>query len=662
MISQRFIHGIMARISLKQIYKMSMIGKSFYEALKTLPFSIIYRHIKHWPKNRQLHAFLNFYHYLDPQGSAGWKLGRVGIGGSEMSVMTGENEHKDFRGLIGERGALPEYVFTGSIATRWGNIFEPVLGQYISYYLNTEIYETGSIPGLIRRKNGDPIQKYSPDGLAIVQKSDYAKILNETSKKYFDVDASNDVEFKNLPDELILLFEFKNPFMRLPKGVVKRDYLAQPKTGMCTIPITDATLFVDGVIRKCSIDEFNLGPSHDWRFNPKTKKLNYDKCITCGFIGIMDTSSPYEAPPSQKSNEWDISDDEDPHGSVPKGENVNDIEYDEPDDTDIPPTQRKEIIDAMIRQVARYAIREIHYVKSDQHNLSFSLENLATIVRLIMNLFHVIANDSFADVIFTYNDEVQIIHGSVARLFNYQALKVNNKKSKEEIRKRARVEADIARRLIPNIVDQLSYEEPTYNMNDLAFGLDYGSSLPKRGVPPSDFEAFAEQAVNDRHVEGGIKLYYPTGFFFDYEREDANRFLRHNNYIDCSKDRNASAKKWLYTNVEEFIAHCQKMNVRPLGILPWKLFEACSMPMYKEPGFVSKHADTIRETIAIVDEIMAIENIDERRAVLDSYYAPPKPKRTVTRRPRSSPTGPAKATTFDNDTATFFGNMDVGDD
>lgn len=660
MLTTRGIHGIMARIPMKQIYKMIMVGKPFYEALKTLPFSVIYKHIQHWPKSQQLQAFLNFYHYLDPQGSAGWKLGRRGIGGSEMSVMTGENDNKDFRGLIGERGALPEYIFNGSIATRWGNIFEPILGQYIAYHLNTEIYETGSIPGLIRRSNGEPMQRYSPDGLAVVHKTDYARIVNETSKKYFDVDASDDAEFKNLPDEMILLFEFKNPYMRLPKGIVKKDYLAQPKTGMCTIPITDATLFVDGVVRKCSIDDFNLGNHYDWKLNPKSRKLNYDKCIACGFIGIMDTSEPYEAPSAKKDNEWDISDDEDPHGSIPKAEEV---EYDEPDDSDIPPAQRKEIIDAMIRQVARYAIRETHYVKSDLHNLPFTLENLATIIRLIMNLFHTIANDSFADVVFTYDDEVKIIHGTVVRLFNYQALKSGGKKSKEEIRKKARAEADIARRLIPNIVDQLSYEEPTYDVDNLPYGLDYGSSSVVRGVPPADFEAFAERAVNERHIEGGIKLYYPNGFFFDYEREDANRFLRHNNYIDCSKDRNLSAKKWLYTNVEEFITYCREKNVRPLGILPWKLFEACAMPMYKEPGFVWKHESTVRETMAIIDEIMAIEDIDQRRAVLDSYYAPPKPKRTVTRKPRLSPTaGIAKVTEFDSDTATFFSTMDVGDD
>jgi hypothetical protein len=640
-----------------------MLGKPFYDAIKTLSFTHIYRQIKHWSKERQLKAFLDFYYYLDPQGSAGWRQGRIGIGGSEMSVITEENDNKDFRGLIGEKIALPEFAFSGSIATRWGNIFEPVLGQYISYYLNSEIHETGSIPGLIRRSNGDPIQRYSPDGLAFVQKTDYAKIINETSRKYFDVDASQDKEFKKLPDDLILLFEFKNPFMRLPKGIVKKDYLAQPKTGMCTIPIVDATLFVDGVIRKCAIENFNLGPSYDWKLNPKSRKLNYDKCIACGFIGIMDTGSPYEVPSAPKNNEWDISDDEDPHGSVKFNvENEENIEYDEPNDSDITPTQRKEIINAMIRQIARYAIRETHYIKSELHNIIFNLENLASIVRLIMNLFHVIANDSFADVVFTYNDEIRIINGCVARLFNYQALKVGNNKSKEEDCKQSRIDAEIAIRLIPNIVDQLSYEEPSYNVNDLPFGLDYGSSAVTYGVPPDDFEAFAERVVNDRHIAGGIKLYYPNCFFFDYEREDSNRFLHYNNYIDCSKERNISAKKWLFTNVEEFIEHCQKTNVRPMGILPWKLFEACAMPMYKEPGFVWKHEDKIRETIAIVDEIMSVEDVDQRRGILDSYYAP-KPKRSVSRRIRTSPTNePVNVTQFDNDTTNFFSNMDIGDD
>lgn len=645
-------------MSMKNMYKMIIVGKPFYDAIKTLPFSIIYNHIKTWTKKRQLKAFLDFYYYLDPQGSTGWKLGRLGIGGSEMSVITGENENKDFRGLIGEKGCLPEYVFTGSIATRWGNIFEPVLNQYIAYHLNTEIYETGSIPGLIRRKNGDPIQKYSPDGLAIVHKNDYARIINETSRKYFDTDASNDAEFTNLPEELILLFEFKNPYMRLPKGIVKQDYIAQPKTGMCTIPITDATLFVDGVIRKCSIEDFNLGHYYDWKLNPKSRKLNYDKCIACGFIGIMDTNSEYEAQ-SYKNNEWDISEDEDPHGSV--FNNDSSTEYDQPTNIDMSPTQRKEIIDAMIRQIARYAIREIHYAKSEVHKMTFALENLATIVRLVINLFHVIANDSFADVLFTNDDELLIIHGTIVRLFNYQALKNSDNKSKENLKKMVKIDADIARRLIPDIINQLNYEEPIYDLNDLPYGLDYGSSSSPKGVPPSDFEKFAEQAVNDRHVDGGIKLYYPTGFFVDYEREDANRFLKYNNYIDCSKERNISAKKWLYTNVEDFISYCQKINVRPLGILPWKLFEACAMPMYKEPGFVKKHESIVRETIAIIDEIMAVENIDDRRTILDSYYAP-KLKKTISRKSRNSLSNSPTCIEFDSETNEFFSNMNINID
>ncbi len=214
------LSNVIVRMPMKSMYSLVLINP-FYEAVKCVNFIHIYRYIKHWPKSRQLEAFVNFYHYLPAQGSGVWVTGRgMGIGGSEMSVLTDENQYKDMRSLIAGKVKLPEGEFSGSIATRWGNVFEPILNLYIETIMNIKIYETGSIPGTLKRRNGKPMQNYSPDGLAVVSKSTYRYMIDNTSQKYFSTNASEVSEFESLPNELILLFELSALFPLLKA----RDY------------------------------------------------------------------------------------------------------------------------------------------------------------------------------------------------------------------------------------------------------------------------------------------------------------------------------------------------------------------------------------------------------------------------------------------------------
>lgn len=636
--------SILNRSSNKTIFNLIRI-KPFYAALKCLNFIHIYQSIKHWPKDRQLKAFVDFYHFLDPQGSAGWKLARTGIGGSEMSVLLDQNAYKDMRNLIAGKIKLPEGEFSGSIATRWGNLFEPITNLYMELFFNTRLYETGSIPGVLKRSDGTAIQKYSPDGIGLVNKNDYKNIIDQTSQRYFSTNDSNSKSFRELPEELILLFEFKNPYMRLPKGVVKEDYLAQPKTGMCTIPITDATLFVDSVIRKCSVSDFDLTAAYDTKFHcRKMRKVPYDKAVACGFVGIMDTNEPFERP-TFKNNEWDVSDEEEP-------EQIDDVTYDAPtEQTD------QSIIDAMAKQIASYSIKEIKQPKSDFYKTQFNLESLATVVRLVMNFFHNVADsDSFHDVDLTWDDEVQIVSFAVRRLFVYQNRSIKTEAERTHLQK----DIAISYRMIPNILKQLNYQEPSYNVEDLDYGFDYGLTSFKT-LDADDFELLVERLVDDRHVEGGLKMYYPDKFFFDVESENASRLMKPGNYIDYTTNKKKSAQKWLFNTVGEFIEFCRTKNVRPKGIIPWKLFEVCAMPMYKEPNFVRKHASKIRETVDIIDHCMTTDDIDERKRILDEYYSPPKPKRVpVPRAKKASPAAsmPVLKSAFNQETADDFVDLD----
>lgn len=654
MFSQQFLTSVLARLPMRSIYRCIFIT-DFYEALKCLNFIHIYRRITHWSKTRQLNAFIDYYHWLPLQGGAKWIQGRaLGIGGSEMSVLTEENEHKDMRNLIAGKVKLPEGEFDGSIATRWGNLFEPVLNLYVELLMNVKIYETGSIPGIFKRANGKPIQNYSPDGLAVVKKEDYKYVIDQTSQHYFNKNDSADPRFKALPDELILLYEFKNPYMRLPKGVVKADYISQPKTGMCTIPIVDATLFVDGVIRKCSIGDFDLSGAYDTRFHcRKMRKLTYDKCIACGFIGIMDTSEPYENPQETKEDEWDVSEEE-------VEESTSEPEYDAAVEDEENAADRVAIIDTMAKQLASYSIKETRQSKSEYYKMTFALENLVSMVRLVMNFFHNLADsEAFHDVNITFDEEVKIIGFTVRRLFVYQRLSAK-KTTSEEDRLFLQKDVTVAYKMIPDILKQLNYEEPAYDISDLHFGTDYGLTAIRGGIEADDFEQFVEHLVGDKHNEVGLKMYYPDKFFFDVEGENASRLMNKGNYIDYTTNKKKSANKWLFHEISDFIEYCKKANVKPRGVLPWKLFEACAMPMYKEPDFLKELEPKIRETVAIIDEIMATSDMDERMEILGKYYSPPKAKRVSKPRAKKLPiAGPVVTkSTFNQETMDDFADLD----
>ena len=123
-------------------------------------------------------------------------------------------------------------------------------------------------------------------------------------------------------------------------------------------------------------------------------------------------------------------------------------------------------------------------------------------------------------------------------------------------------------------------------------------------------------------------MYHPDKFFFDVDSVEASKLHKPNNYIDYTLDPERSAQKWLYQNVSEFIEWCKKKDVRPIGIIPWKLFEVATMEMYKDPEYLEKKKDKIIKVMDIVDEIN--EKCDPHDTVgkatmLDKYY----PRRKV---------------------------------
>lgn len=182
------------------------------------------------------------------QGTPEWLKGRIlTFGGSEISTLTGDNPYSNIKTLIASKVGL--YNFKGNLFTRWGNAFEDITKKITEKIFNTIIYNTGSISGSITEI------KYSPDGIATV------RMLCE----------GNDGRLQY--EYLIILFEFKALYTKMPMGVIPKHYIPQVKTGLCSIPIVHHGIYVSNTYRICSIEQFDTGNRYNTRIHYTDAKL-----------------------------------------------------------------------------------------------------------------------------------------------------------------------------------------------------------------------------------------------------------------------------------------------------------------------------------------------------------------------------------------------------
>jgi len=177
-----------------------------------------------------------------------YEIRKTTVGGSEIATILGINPFSSVEKLI--RGKIGLDKFDGNIATRWGNLFESVTEKWTELVLKMKdsIKEAGSIEGAL------PGQRYSPDGLGIVEFLDEDSIL----QKY------------------IILFEFKSPYSSLPNNRVPNHYNTQVLTGLLSIPIAENAIFVNNCYRKCVLPELNFTSTYDKLFHHRDwNKLKY---------------------------------------------------------------------------------------------------------------------------------------------------------------------------------------------------------------------------------------------------------------------------------------------------------------------------------------------------------------------------------------------------
>lgn len=259
-----------------------------------------------------LKEFIESNKFLPKQGSKEWLDSRLEtIGGSEISTIMGLNPYQNIKKLISQKLGISKFVKSAPL---WfGNILEYPLQKYTELIFNTEIYETGSI-----QFDKSQYIKYSPDGIAVIKK-------NKLHKIFKDIDIINSTSnFDNsqdhLNDELLILFEFKNPYMRVIKqNEIPIYYKPQPQLGLEVINICEASIFIEAVFRFCSFsDIISLNYRYNTRYHYDRVKYNnkpiaysafslyYDKNNTNeSLINILNNLSEYLY--NNDINDYDIS-------------------------------------------------------------------------------------------------------------------------------------------------------------------------------------------------------------------------------------------------------------------------------------------------------------------------------------------------------------------
>lgn len=236
-------------------------------------------------KEQILKEFLEKNKYLPKQGSIEWLNSRLEtIGGSEISTVLGLNPYQDVKKLLNQKLGISKFVKSAPL---WfGSILEYSLQKYTELLFNTTVYETGSI-----QYDKSKYIKYSPDGISVIKKNKLKwifkdfDVIDSTSK--FD----NTQEHTN--DELLILFEFKNPYMRVIKpNEIPIYYKPQPELGLEVIDICEASIFIESVFRFCSYDDIiNQNNKYNTKYHFDRNRYNNKPIAYTAFSLYCDSNN-----------------------------------------------------------------------------------------------------------------------------------------------------------------------------------------------------------------------------------------------------------------------------------------------------------------------------------------------------------------------------------
>jgi hypothetical protein len=95
-------------------------------------------------------------------------------------------------------------------------------------------------------------------------------------------------------------------------------------------------------------------------------------------------------------------------------------------------------------------------------------------------------------------------------------------------------------------------------------------------------------------------VYYPNGMYHNENVLDQGWFDQDitGNYISSP-----NPKSWLFNNLSDFEEHCCKINAKPIGFIPWKMFEYTTIPVYKDKNYIVDRLDYIIKAHKAVSDI-----------------------------------------------------------
>jgi hypothetical protein len=600
--SEKFVYNILPRltdvITHKSLIQLRRFNRLWLYMFRTMSVGRVADRYNN--RSDKLIAFRAYLMHLPIQGSAEWLATRAGtnhdflreliikrhsldpnyqfpptVGGSEIAALLGEDKHKNPAGLM--RSKLGIEKFDGNIHTNWGKMFEEVLRQWTETIFHTELYETGSVPGL-RNEYGMPVQSYSPDGVGMVKRERLAKVLEHENIKYTQTD-----EYQNLisseDPECIVLYEFKCPLMRKPDGSVPPQYRAQPRLGMPTLGIPEFAIFGDATFRKCCAEDFNFEPKYDLCMPPTARdKVKQEAPLALGFIGV------YKEGGRDKSRGTD-----------------NDM---------------KSVTRRIVNSIAgELQIKELEKLPRDINTVSL----------VAINLYESIMDTSLFE--FDTETRMRILWNAV-------------RTSLPDIQAKPRDEAyrtvynaikliDTARTGLTDLAYGIDFGYTKYGGS--RFDCLETISMEKMQAALNSSSITIEEfynlmiCANTPNNELGLKFHHPGKFCYSPSYTYATDLARNHNYIDTHLSSHKRCKKWLWQNVSEFEKFCFNEGHKSIGIIPYKLITVKYVPVYKEGDFLERVEPVIKQFQENLEKCRA-DNQDPTildRRICDIYNVAP---------------------------------------
>ncbi len=176
------------------------------------------------------------------------EIRKTGFGGSEIATLMGKNKYKTGAALIKEKLGLIQNKFKGNDFTNWGIVHENNTKLITEKIFGIKIEEFNIL------FSGD--HKFcSPDGIG----------------KY---------------DDIIILFEFKAPFLRMPDGHIPLRYIYQIQHSLGIIEPAEYAVYVDNYYKLCSLDcMYRQSYNHKYPFGQRGRPHpEFDDILACGVI------------------------------------------------------------------------------------------------------------------------------------------------------------------------------------------------------------------------------------------------------------------------------------------------------------------------------------------------------------------------------------------